>query len=170
LPELYPRCVTISGAGKAFSVTGWRIGWLAAPPALARAIGPVFDVMAVCAPRPLQAAAAVALRELPESYYTDLRDGYARRRERLAKALRGGGFSLREPEGAYYMLADYADRYGEIEPTAASFRLLDETHLAAIPGDLFYAERAPRRMRFPFAAEDAVLDEVARRLRRPSGK
>ncbi len=167
LSALYPRTVTISGISKAYSVTGWRIGWLCAPKELARAIGPVFDVMAVCAPRPLQAAAAAALRELPETYYTTLRDGYARRRDRMATALRSGGFRVREPHGAYYMLADYSDRFGDVEPLAASMALLDEIHVAAIPGDIFFSRSAPRRIRFHYAVEEPVLDEVARRLAKP---
>jgi aspartate/methionine/tyrosine aminotransferase len=161
---LFERTVTVSGVSKAFSVTGWRLGWLCAPRALAKAIGPVFDVMAVCAPRPLQAAAAVALRDLPETYYTTLRDGYARRRGMLADALRESGFEVREPDGAYYMLANYAGRFGPIPPLDASFRLLHETHVAAIPGDIFFEGASPTLLRFQFAVEEPVIAEVARRL------
>jgi hypothetical protein len=92
-PALYDRTVTVSGLSKAYSITGWRLGWLAAPRALSSAIGPVFDVLCVCAPRPLQAAAATALAELPETYYRTARDGYLVRRDRLAAALRDAGFA-----------------------------------------------------------------------------
>jgi aminotransferase len=166
-PDLFERTVTISGLSKAYSITGWRLGWFAAPPALAGAIGPVFDVICVCAPRPLQKAAAVALCELPETYYTDMRDAYARRRRLLGEALRGGGFEPRVPEGAYYMLADYTGRYGRIPPDEACFRLLDETHVAAIPGTLFYAGEPPPVLRFQFAVEEPVIAEVGRRLGAP---
>jgi len=126
-PELHPRTVTVSGLSKSFAITGWRLGWLAAPRALADAIGPVFDVLCACAPAPLQRAAAAALRELPESYYTE--------------------------------------RYGAMPSRDACFRLLDELHLAAIPGELFYSDDAPPVLRFQFAVEDRVIDEVAARLR-----
>lgn len=165
-PGLYERTVTVSGLSKAYSITGWRLGWLAAPPALAKAIGPVFDVLCVCAPRPLQAGAATALRELPQTYYDDARDAYQRRRDRLAAALRDGGFRPWVPSGAYYMMADYRERYGALPTREACFRLLDELHVATIPGEIFYAGEPPPVVRFHFAVEDAVLDEVVARLRR----
>jgi aminotransferase len=165
-PLLFDRTVTISGASKCFSITGWRIGWLAAPPELARAIGPVFDVMCVCAPRPLQSGVAAALRELPDAYYRSLCEDYEKRRGLLAHALHEGGFRVHAPQGAYYLLADYSDRFGELSPTEASLRLLDEAHVAAIPGDIFFAEKPPRALRFQFAVEEPVIAEVARRLKR----
>jgi aminotransferase len=165
-PGLYERTVTVSGLSKAYSITGWRLGWLAAPRALSSAIGPVFDVLCVCAPRPLQAAAATALAELPESYYRSARDAYAQRRDRLAAALRAGGLAPWVPSGAYYMMADYRDRYGAIPTRDACFRLLDEIHVATIPGEIFHAEESPPVVRFHFAVEDEILAEVERRLRR----
>ena len=166
-PKLYERTITISGLSKAYSITGWRLGWLAAPKRLAGAIGPVFDVLAVCTSRPLQQAAAAALRELPETYYSSLRDGYERRRKILCDALRTGGFKVREPEGSYYVLADYTERWGaDLPPEDACFRLLDEVSIAAIPSTIFYAGVTPPELRFQYAVEDDVLAEVARRLAR----
>ncbi len=164
IPALRDRTITVSGLSKAYSITGWRLGWLAAPRDLAAAIGPVFDTLCVCAPRPLQEGAAKALETIPQRYYTDLRDAYERRRDRLAAALESGGLRPRVPSGAYYMLADYRDRYGDIPTSDACFRLLDELHLAAIPGEIFYADASPPVLRFHFAVEEPVLDEVARRL------
>jgi aminotransferase len=165
-PGLFDRTVTISGASKCFSITGWRIGWLAAPPDLARAIGPVFDVMCVCAPRPLQAGVAAAMRELPSAYYRSLCSDYEKRRSLLSGALEDGGFRVHMPQGAYYLLADYSRRFGAISPTEASFRLLEETHVAAIPGDIFFSQDPPPALRFQFAVEEPVIADVTRRLRK----
>jgi aminotransferase len=168
VPGLFERTITISGLSKAYSITGWRIGWIAAPEPLARAIGPVFDVLCVCAPRPFQHAAAHALRTLPEAWYRKQRDGYEDRRAKLAAALAGGGFTPRLPRGAYYMTAGYDQVYGPITPREACLRLLHEHHIAAIPSSIFHDDEdgAPRFLRFQFAVEDRVLDEVAARLRR----
>lgn len=163
--ELRPRAITISGLSKAYSITGWRLGWLAAPRELAAAIGPVFDTMCVCAARPLQEGAAKALERIDETYYEDLRNAYEVRRDRLAGALEAGGLRPRVPGGAYYMLADYSERYGAIPSAEASMRLLEELHIAAIPAEIFYADDGPPMVRFHFAVEDLVLDEVARRLK-----
>ncbi|MDG2305885.1 MAG: pyridoxal phosphate-dependent aminotransferase [Candidatus Binatia bacterium] len=164
VPELYPRTITVSGLGKAYSITGWRLGWLAAPREIAAAIGPVFDTLCVCAPRPLQEGAARALETIPEKYYAELRDAYQHRRDRLVGALSAGGLQPRVPAGAYYMLADYRERYGEIPTRDACFRLLDELHIAAIPGEIFYSGSSPCVLRFHFAVEEPVLAEVTRRF------
>lgn len=168
VPGLFDRTVTISGLSKAYSITGWRLGWIAAPEAITRAIGPVFDIMCVCAPRPFQHAAVEALRTLPESWYGGQRDAYARRRTLLADALRAGGFVPRIPEGAYYMAADYSGVFGDLSPRDACFALLDRFHIGAIPSDLFHADAsgATPFLRFQFAVEEPVLREVERRMAR----
>lgn len=166
IPGLFDRTIGISGLSKAYSITGWRLGWIAAPEAITRAIGPVFDIMCVCAPRPMQHAAVEALRTLPEAWYREQRDGYARRRTMLADALRTAGFVPRMPEGAYYMAADYSGVFGNMTPRDACFALLDRFHIGAIPSDLFYADpaHAGRFLRFQFAVEEPVLREVGRRM------
>src|SRR5262244_891191 len=91
LPGMAERTVTISGASKTYSVTGWRIGWCLAPPRLSSAIRKVHDFLTVGAPAPLQEAAAVAL-SLPEAYYVALANGYREKRDRLVPALERAGF------------------------------------------------------------------------------
>jgi len=164
---LRERTVTIGGFSKTFSITGWRIGYLAAPPGIVDTIGRVFDQMTVCAPRPLQRGVAHALRELPPGFYEGLRAEYERRRDRFCAALALAGFRLRPPEGAYYVLADYREALGDVEPYEAVLRLIDRVGINAVPGHLFHARpEAVRTMRFHFAVPGGVLEEVCQRLGR----
>jgi len=164
---LRDRTVTIGGFSKTFAITGWRIGYLAAPRPIVDTIGRVFDQMTVCAPRPLQRAVAHALRELPPTFYDDLRADYHRRRDRFCTALAKAGFRFEPPEGAYYVLADYREALGDVEPIDAVRRLIDRARINAVPGHLFHARPdGVRTMRFHFAVADPVLDEVCARLQK----
>lgn len=164
---LADRTVTIGGFSKTFSITGWRVGYLAGPRALVDTIGRVFDQMAVCAARPLQRGVARGLRELPSSFYESLCAEYEGRRDRLCTALRAAGFAVRPPEGAYYVLADYRSVLGDVDPQAAVMRLIERVAINAVPGHLFHARPdGVRTMRFHFAVPAPVLDEVCARLTR----
>ena len=90
------RTVTINSLSKTYSVTGWRVGWVIAPPHLTSGIRKVHDFLTVGAAAPLQAAGAVALA-LPDAYYTQLADGYRERRDVLVGALETAGFRTLEP-------------------------------------------------------------------------
>jgi aminotransferase len=161
------RTITIGGFSKTFSITGWRIGYLAAPRATAETIGRAFDQMSVCAPRPLQRGVAHALSVLPGAFYDGLRAEYERRRDRLCAALAAAGFRTDPPEGAYYVLADYREALGDVEPYEAVRRLIDRVAINAVPGHLFHARpEGVRSMRFHFAVAGEVLDEVCARLGR----
>src|SRR5918997_154136 len=92
LPGMKERTVTISGASKTFSVTGWRVGWIAAPPGLTDAIRKVHDFLTVGAPAPLQEGVSVALDQLGEDFYRELAEAYRARRDLLHDALIGSGF------------------------------------------------------------------------------
>ncbi len=167
VPSLRDRTVTIGSFSKTFSITGWRLGWLAAPRATAEAVGRVFDQVTVCAARPLQRAVAAALDTLPASFYEALRTAYAARRDRLCAALEAAGFGVRRPAGAYYVLADYRDGLGDVEPTEAARRLIARARVNAVPGHVFHARpEGVRTLRFHFAVTEPVLDEVCARLGR----
>ena len=105
LPGLRERTVTISGIGKSYSVTGWRVGYAVAPPPLTDAIRKVHDFLTVGAPAPLQAAAVAALGQ-PDSYYRAYLADYRQRRDYLVACLRSAGFGCQPPAGAYYIMAD----------------------------------------------------------------
>ena len=165
MPELADRTLTLDSFSKTFSVTGWRIGFLVGPAPVVEACGRVFDQIDVCAARPMQRGVERALRDLPESFYSELRSSYESRRDRICAALERAGFVFARPQGAYYVLADYRGVFGDLEPMAAVRSMIDRVGVNAVPGDLFHRPGANVRcMRFHFAVEDAVLADVCSRL------
>ena len=170
LPEMRQRTVTVSGASKTFSVTGWRIGWILAPAELTGAIRKVHDFLTVGAPAPLQEAVAVALDDLESDFYTALARDYRARRDLLHSALVESGFGCTPPEGAYYILADFtrvAERAAERPLTDTEFAvwLSREVGVTPVPGSSFFNGGGGSRVRFVFCKTDDVLLEAARRLR-----
>jgi aminotransferase len=165
LPALAPRTLTLGSFSKTFSITGWRIGYLAGPAAIVEMAGRVFDQLAVCAPRPMQRGVARALRQLPPSFYADLSATYQRKRDRFCAALAAAGFSFAKPEGAYYVLADYSRVLGDLDPYPAALQLIERIGVNGVPGDVFYeSPDGVRSIRFQFAVETAVLEEVCARF------
>ena len=165
-PSLAARTLTLGGFSKTYSITGWRIGYVAGPEDIIEAIGRVFDQSNVCAARPMQRGVLAALNELPDSFYSDLRLDYERRRDQFCDALTAGGFGVRRPEGAYYVMADYRPVLGDVEPMEAVRELIQRVHINAVPGHLFYAQPAGvREMRFHFAARDDALNAAGERIR-----
>ncbi|HEY6867141.1 MAG TPA: aminotransferase class I/II-fold pyridoxal phosphate-dependent enzyme, partial [Candidatus Eisenbacteria bacterium] len=166
LEGMRERTVTISGASKTYSVTGWRIGWCLAPPRLSAAIRKVHDFLTVGAPAPLQEAAAVAL-DLPVGYYQGLADGYRERRDYLVPALAGAGFRPFAPRGAYYVMTDISG-FGYPDDVSFARHLVSEIGVAAVPGSSFYADPAAgrQRLRFHFARRRETLEAAAERLAR----
>ncbi len=164
LASLYPDVtITISGFSKTFSVTGWRIGYVAAPARAAQPIGLINDLFYVCAPTPLQWGIARAL-EIGDDYYRNLAADYQSKRDMLASALEDAGFQPFLPQGAYYMLAGIPEEMTGDRAAAAA--LLDEARVASIPGSAFYAsDRGSRILRFCFAKDFGALEEACSRIR-----
>ncbi len=166
LPGMAERTVTISGASKTFSVTGWRVGWIVAPPELTSGIRKVHDFVTVGAPAPLQEAVAEGLA-LGRPYYDSLSTEYRKRRDLLVPALEAAGFAPRRPEGAYYVLCDITP-FGFDDDTAFARWLVSEVGVAGVPGSSFYSEPALGRhlIRFTFCKTHDVLAAAAERLMR----
>ena len=166
LPGMAERTVTISGASKTFSVTGWRVGWIVAPPELTAGIRKVHDFVTVGAPAPLQEAVAEGLA-LGRPYYDSLATEYRKRRDLLVPALEAAGFAPRRPEGAYYVLCDIT-RFGFDDDTAFARWLVSEVGVAGVPGSSFYSEPALGKhlIRFTFCKTHDVLEAAAERLGR----
>lgn len=165
IPGLRERCVTISGASKTFSVTGWRVGYAVAKPEWARMIGYMSDLVYVCAPAPLQAGVAAGLMELPKSYYENLRAEYATKRALVCGTLEKAGMPPVSPQGAYYILADVSRLPGRTGKERAMY-LLENTGVAAVPGEAFYSnpEDGYGLARFCYAKTDADIKEACARL------
>jgi len=170
LEGMRERTVTISGVSKTYGVTGWRIGYCLAAPAISSAIRKVHDFLTVGAPAPLQEAAAVAL-SLPDSYYTGLKQAYEERRDLLLPALRGAGFGTFVPRGAYYVMTDISGFGFSDDVTFARF-LVEGGGVAAVPGSSFYSDPAAgrQRLRFHFARRRETLLAAADRLGRLSAR
>jgi aspartate/methionine/tyrosine aminotransferase len=177
LPGMRSRTVTISGASKTFSVTGWRVGWVIAPPELTSAIRKVHDFLTVGAPAPLQEGVAVALEQLGPEFYRELAGSYRARRDLLHSALVETGFVCSAPEGAYYILADFSGLSGAIrENTAMSdtefaIWLSREIGVTPVPGSSFFQTGGGQNLvRFVFCKTDDILLEATRRLRSLSSR
>jgi len=163
------RTVTINGMSKTYSVTGWRVGWAVAAPALTSAIRKVHDFLTVGAAAPLQEAGAVAL-SLPPSYYEKLAADYRERRDVLLAGLRRAGFRCFVPRGAYYIMTDISAFVPHCGTDDVSFtqHLVKDIGVAVVPGSSFYnnPRDGAQQVRFAFCKTLPTLEEAARRLQR----
>ena len=165
LPGMAERTVTLSGLGKSYAVTGWRVGWAVAAPPLTALVRKVHDYLTVCAPAMEQEAGRTALA-LPDAYYETMRSTYARRRAKLLGALTAAGFAFPPPEGAYYVMADVAPLGWDDDWKFLDF-LARRVGVIAVPGSSFYRKgRGRTKLRFNFAKRDVTLDDAAGRLAR----
>ena len=165
-PGMRERTVTISGLSKTFSCTGWRLGYTVAPEAQTAAIRKVHDFLTVGAPAPLQAAGAVGMH-FDADYYNHMALDYRSRRSLLCDSLTDAGFTFTQPEGAYYVLADFSGLSDMDDVTFAKW-MCTEIGVATVPGSSFYSpgNRAMGRslVRFAFCKKYDTLKRAAERL------
>ena len=165
LPGMAERTITISGLSKTFSMTGWRIGYLAASSRWTPSISYFHDLVYVCSPAPFQHAAAAGLRALPESFYQGLSLEYRLKRDTICQALTDAGMTPVIPSGAYYVLADVSKLEGKNAKEKARV-LLRATGVAAVAGSAFYGDGGGENLlRFCFAKKEADLERACTALR-----
>lgn len=160
------RTVVINSLSKTYSVTGWRVGYCLAPPAITEAIRKVHDFLTVGAAAPLQAAGVVALQS-PREYYEKLQKDYDARRTFLLTVLEQTGFGVFPPDGAYYVMTDIS-KFGFSSDVEFTRHLIREIGVACVPGSSFYSDpqRGAQQVRFCFCKKDETLEAAAKRLQK----
>ena len=171
LPGAAERTLTISSAGKTFSVTGWKVGWLTGPAPLVSAVRTVKTFLSYTSGTPFQSAVAVGLG-LPDGYFTEAAATLQRKRDLLSSGLRAAGLEVLPSAGTYFVTAD-TSALGITDATALARRLPELIGVAAIPVAVFCHEEGARRtrslLRFAFCKKTGVLEEAADRLSRLGG-
>jgi aminotransferase len=162
LPAMFDRTISCSSLSKTYSVTGWRLGYIIAPPAIIDAARKVHDFLTVGAAAPLQEAAVTALH-FPQSYYQELLVHYTRKRSCFLSLLDNAGLKYSTPHGAYYVMVDVTE-FGVDDDVEFCEWLARDVGVAAVPGSTFFRERNTSYIRFHFAKKEDTLAEAGRRL------
>lgn len=164
-PGMRERTVTIGSAGKTFSFTGWKVGWVTASPELVGAVRSVKQFLTYVSSGPFQYAVAEALA-LPDSYFEDLRADMLAKRDLLAGGLERAGFKVFRPAGTYFITTDIRP-LGESDGFAFCRALPERCGVVAIPNAVFYdhREQGAPFVRFAFCKQTDVLEEAASRLK-----
>ena len=165
LPGMRDRTVTISSAGKSFSFTGWKVGWVTGSPELVTAVRTAKQFLTYVSSGPFQYAIAVGLA-LPDAFYAGLAAGLRDRRDLLASGLRDAGFDVFTPAGTYFITTDIAG-LGEQDGLAFCRILPHLCGVVAVPNVVFYDDRQAGRsqVRFAFCKREEVLADATARLR-----
>ncbi|MGW1223019.1 pyridoxal phosphate-dependent aminotransferase [Streptomyces californicus] len=169
LPGMRGRTVSISSAGKTFSYTGWKVGWVTGDAALVAAVRSAKQYLTFVSGGPFQYAIAEALA-LPDTFFTGFLADMHRKRDLLATGLRAAGFQVYEPEGTYFITTDIAP-FGDEDAYAFCRALPERCGVAAVPNSVFYDDPVAGRsqVRFTFCKKDEVLEEAVTRLGRLTG-
>ncbi len=168
LPGMRDRTVKIGSAGKIFSLTGWKVGWMCAAPEISGVLARAHQFLTFTTPPNLQAAAAFGLGK-DMAYFEGMRRGFARSRDRLAAGLTGLGYAVLPSAATYFLNIDLAASGIAMGDVAFCDWLVDEAGVAAIPVSAFYAEDAVTNVvRLCFAKADDTIDGALERMaRRP---
>jgi len=166
LPGARDRTITISSAGKTFNTTGWKIGWVTAPPAILASILAVKQYLTFVNGAPFQPAIAVGLA-LPDSFFTGIATTLGRKRDLLSAGLVDAGFTVTKPQGGYFVVADAApfgfsdaEEFCRVMPTVAG--------VVGVPISAFVRqgnrEEYASLVRFAYCKRESVLEDAVGRL------
>ena len=163
LPGMAERTVRIGSAGKSFSLTGWKVGYVSGPAALIAPISKAHQFTTFTTPPNLQIAVAYGL-DMPDAYFKALANDLETKRDRLAAGLGAAGFPTLPADGSYFLIADIAS-LGLGNDVEAAQRMTVEAGVTTVPMSAFYRGEAPDHLlRFCFCKRDEVLDDAVTRL------
>lgn len=162
LPNMWERTISCSSLSKTYSITGWRLGYIIAPPQIIEVAKKVHDFLTVGAAAPLQEAAVTGLR-FGDDYYRQLRDKYTEKRELFLKGLDDIGIAHTVPQGAYYILLDVSE-FGYKSDLKFCEVLARDVGVGAVPGSSFFREDVNHLIRLHFAKKTETLNEALNRL------
>ena len=162
LPGIWERTISCSSLSKTYSITGWRLGYVIAPPEIIDTVKKVHDFLTVGAAAPLQEAAVTGLK-FGDDYYRALQAEYTEKRDLFLKGLDRIGIAHTVPEGAYYILLDVSE-YGYASDLDFCEKLAEYVGVGAVPGSSFFKEPENRYIRLHFAKKNETLNEALERL------
>ncbi|NVJ90396.1 MAG: aminotransferase [Methylocystaceae bacterium] len=160
------RCARIGSAGKTFSLTGWKIGYITAPPAMMSAIAKAHQFVTFTTPPNLQKAVAAGLR-FEDSYYQTFVNEMQAQRDVLSSGLKEVGFEVLNSQGTYFLTCDFSPLGFEGDDAAFCRHITIEAGVTAVPTGAFYQQGGPRNfVRFCFCKQETLLQEAVSRLKR----
>ena len=162
LPNMWERTISCSSLSKTYSITGWRLGYIIAPPRIIDVAKKVHDFLTVGAAAPLQEAAVTGLR-FGDDYYKWLQEKYTSKRNLFLKGLDDLKIAHTVPQGAYYILLDISE-FGFDSDLEFCETLARDVGVGAVPGSSFFREPVNHLIRLHFAKKDETLFEALNRL------
>lgn len=164
LPGMRERTIECSSLSKTYSITGWRLGYVIAPPEVIDRVKKIHDFLTVGAAAPLMEAATVGLL-FPDSYYEELQAHYTHMKNLFVNGLKDIGLQFTEPQGAYYVLVDIGE-FGYDSDLVFCEDLAAKAGVGAVPGSSFFKEDVNHLIRFHFAKRDETLNAALDNLSR----
>lgn len=163
LPGMFERTISCSSLSKTYSITGWRLGYTIAPAEITERIKKVHDFLTVGAAAPLQEAVVTALN-FDDSYYDEVLDHYAAKRDLFCQGLDSLGLEHNVPQGAYYVMMDISE-FGYDSDLEFCEDLASKVGVGAVPGSSFFREPVNHLIRFHFAKRDETLNAALENLK-----